>query len=190
MVHEEDKFIAQASGQHVVCDTDPGEVPAIFSALPGDTLVNQPKMYSAQKIDLDGIPMEEVVVLESLAFSAPDASLDSRPMAGNMDWNPSEYVVHNEEQTRRPTEGVTSPAPLRNSVMQFHLDSQPGRNTCKLKPDQSGGPVPNETPLRQVDVYGSQTVPDFLVDANMDGGGNPVPKPAPSELAEHSMSVE
>ena len=29
---------------------------------PGDTLVNQPKMYSAQKIDLDGIPMEEVVV--------------------------------------------------------------------------------------------------------------------------------
>ena len=72
--------------------------------------------------------------------------------------------------------------------MQFHLDSQPGRN--KLKPDQSGDPVPNETPHRQVDVYGSQTVPDFLVHANMDGGGNPVPKPAPSELPEHSTSVE
>ena len=53
-----------------------------------------------------------------------------------MDWNRSEYVVHIEEQTRRPTEGVTSPAPLRHSVIQFHLDSQPGRN--KLKPDQSG----------------------------------------------------
>ena len=37
--------------------------------------------------------MEEVVVLEPLAFSAPDGSLDSRPMAGNMDWNPPEYAV-------------------------------------------------------------------------------------------------
>ena len=132
-VNEEDKFIAQASGQHIVRDTDLGEVPAILSAPPGDTLVNQPIMYSAQKIDLDGIPMDEVVVLELLAFSAPDASLDSRPIAGNMDWNPSEYVL-------TPTEGVTSPAPLRHSVMQFHLDSQPGRN--KLKPDQSGDPLP------------------------------------------------
>ena len=101
------------------------------------------------------------MILEPLEFSALDASLDSRPIAGNMDWNPSEYVVHIEEQTRRPTEGVTSPAPLRHSVMQFHLDSQPGRN--KLKPDQSGDPLPNGTPRRQVDVCGSQTVPDFLV---------------------------
>ena len=125
-----------------------------MSAPPGDTLVNQPKMYLAQKIDLDGIPMEEVVVLEPLAFSASDAFLDSRPMAGNMDWNPSEYVVPNEEQTRRPTEGVTSPAPLRHSVMQFHLDSQHSRN--KLKPDQSGDPVPNDAPHRQVGVQRSR----------------------------------
>ena len=95
-VNEEDKFIAQASGQHVVCDTYLGEVPAILNAPPGDTLVNQPEMYSAQNIDLDGMPMEEVVVLEPLEFSAPDASLDSRPIAGNMDWNPSDYVVHND----------------------------------------------------------------------------------------------
>ena len=47
-VNEEDKFIAQASGQHVVCDTDLGEVPAILNGAPGDTLVNQPEMYSAQ----------------------------------------------------------------------------------------------------------------------------------------------
>ena len=138
-------------------------------------------MYSAQEIDLDGIPMEEVVVLEPLAFfSVPDASLDSRPMAGNMDWNPSEYVVPKEDQTSRPTEGVTSPAPLRHSMMQLHLDSQPSRN--KLKPDQSGDPVPDDTPRRQVGFYGNQTVPDFLVDVNVDGGGDPVPKPAPSEL--------
>ena len=128
------------------------------------------------------------MVLEPLEFSAPDASLDSRPIAGNMDWNPADYVVHNDEQTRRPTEGVTIPAPVRHSVMQFHLDSQPGR--IKLKPDQSGDPWPNGTPRRQVDVCGSQTVPDILVDANMDRGGNPVPKPAPSEFAEHLTSVE
>ena len=96
-----------------------------------------------------------------------------------MDWNPSDYVVHNDEQTRRHTEGVTSPAPVRHSVMQFHLDSQSG--IIKLKPDQSEDPWPNGTPRRQVDVCGSQTVPDILVDANMDRGGNPVPKPAPSE---------
>ena len=141
-------------------------------------------MYSAQKIDMDGIPMEEVVVLEPLAFSVPDVSLDNRPMAGNMDWNPSEYVVPKENQTRRPMEGVTSPARLRHSVMQLHLDSQPSRN--KLKPDQSGDPVPDDTPRRQVGFYGNQTVSDFLVD----GSGDPVPKPAPSELAKHSTSVE
>ena len=45
----EDEFIAQASGQHIVCYTDLGEVPAILSTPPGDTLVNQPEMYSAQK---------------------------------------------------------------------------------------------------------------------------------------------
>ena len=125
---------------------------------------------------------------EQLAFSVPDASLDSRPMAGNTDWNPSEYVVPKENQTSRPTAGVTSPAPLRHSVMQLHLDNQPSRN--KLKPDQSGYPVPDDTPCRQVGFSGNQTVPDFLVDVNVDVGGNPVPKPAPSELAEHSMSVE
>ena len=131
--NEEDKLVAQASGQHVVCNTDPGKVPAISSVPTGDTLVNKPRMYSAQKIDLDGIPMEEVVVLEQLAFSVPDGSLDSRPRAGNMYWNPSEYAVSEKDQTSRPTEGVTSPAPSGNSVMQLHLDSQHSRN--KLKPD-------------------------------------------------------
>ena len=86
--NEEDKLVAQASGQHIVCNTDPGKVPVISSVPTGDTLVNKPRMCSAQKIDLDGIPMEEVVVLEPLAFLVPDGSLDSRPMAGNMDWNP------------------------------------------------------------------------------------------------------
>ena len=186
--NEEDKLVAQASGQHVVCNTDPGKVPAISSVPMGDTLANKPRMYSAQKIDLDGIPMEEVIVLEPLAFSVPDGSLDSRPMAGNMDWNPSEYAVSEKDQTGRPTEGVTSPAPSGHLVMQLHLDSQHSRT--KLKPDQSVYPVPDDTPHGKVGFYDNQTVSDLLVDSNTDGGGDPVPKPAPSELAERSTSVE
>ena len=132
--------------------------------------------------------MEEVVVLEPLAFSVPEKSLDSRPMAGNMDWNPPEYAVSEKDQTSRPTEGVTSPAPAGDSVMQLHLDSQHSRN--KLKPDQSGYPVSDDTPRRKLGFYDNQTVSDRLVDLNTDEGGDPVPRPAPSELAEHSASVE
>ena len=80
----------------VVCNADPGKVPEISSVPMGDTLV-----------DLDGIPMEEVVVLELLAFSVPDVSLDSRPMEGNMERNPSEHTVPEKDQTSRPMEGVT-----------------------------------------------------------------------------------
>ena len=93
-----------------------------------------------------------------------------------------------EEQTSRPMEGVTSPAPLGHSVMKLHLDSQPSRN--KLKPDQSGCLVTDDTPCRKVGFYDNQTVSDLLVDSNMYGGGDPVPRRAPSELAEHSTSVE
>ena len=105
-----------------------------------------------------------------------------------MYWNPSEYAVSEKDQTSRPTEGVTSPAQSGHSVMQLHLDSQHSRN--KLKPDQSGYPVPDDTPCRKVGFYDNQTVSDLLVDSNTDGGGDPVPKPAPSELSERRTSVE
>ena len=154
----------------------------------GDTLVNKSRMCSAQKIDLEGIPMEEVVVLAPLEFLVPDGSLDSRPMPGNMDWNPPEYAVSEKDQTSRPTEGVTSPAPSGHSVMQLHLDSQHSRN--KLKLDQSGYPVSDDTTCRKVGFYDNQTVSDLLVDSNTNRGGDPVANPAPSELAEHSMYVE
>ena len=52
------------------------------------------------------------MVLEPLALSVPD----SRPMAGNMDWNPLEHAVPEEDQTSRPMEGVTDPEPLGHSV--------------------------------------------------------------------------
>ena len=51
---DEDSFVAQASEQHIVCNTDHGKVPEI-------SIVTKPMKHSAQKIDLDGIPMEEVV---------------------------------------------------------------------------------------------------------------------------------
>ena len=54
---------------------------------------------------------------------------------------------------------------------------------------RSGYPVPDDTPSRTVYFYVSQTVSDLLVDSNADGGGDPMPRPAPSELAEHSTSV-
>ena len=38
------------------------------------------------------------MVLEPLAFSVPDGSLDSRPMAGNMNWNPWEHMVPTKNQ--------------------------------------------------------------------------------------------
>ena len=66
---EDDSLVAQASEQHIVCNTDPGKVPEISSVPAGDTLVTKPMKHSAQKIDLDGIPMEGIVVLEPLAFS-------------------------------------------------------------------------------------------------------------------------
>ena len=109
-------------------------------------------------------------------------------MAGNMDWNPSEHAVPEEDQTSRPMEGVTGQEPLGRSVMKLHLDSQPSGN--KLKPEWSEHPAPDDTPHRVVGFYDNQTVSDPLVDSNTDGSGDPVPMPAPSELAEHSTSVE
>ena len=67
--------------------------------------------------------------------------------------------------------------------MQLHLDSQSSK--YRLQPDQSGYLVPDGIPRRQVGFSGNQTVPDFLVDINVNGGGNPVPKLVPLELAEH-----
>ena len=51
---EDDSLVAQASEQHIVCNTDPGKVPEISSVPTGDTLVTKPMKHSAQKIDLDG----------------------------------------------------------------------------------------------------------------------------------------
>ena len=109
-----------------------------------------------------------------------DIFLDSRPMAGNVDWNPLEHTVPEDDQTSRPMEGVTDPEPLGYSVMKVHLDSRPGRN--EWKPERSEHPVPDSTPRRVVGFYDNEHSKTRRSEV-------PVPKPAPSELAEHSTSV-
>ena len=89
--------------------------------------------------------------IEFIYISIPDVSLDSRPMAGNMDWNPSEHTVPEEDRTSRHMEGVTGPEPLGHSVMKLHLDSQPSSN--KLKPERSEHPAPDDIPRRVVGFY-------------------------------------
>ena len=106
---DEGRLLAQASGQQVIGNTDPGKVPVMLSVPRGDTLANKPKMHSAQMEVLDGIPMEEAECLEPLLTSVPDAPLDSKPMAGNMIRNSSDRAVPQKDQTGRPMEGVTSP---------------------------------------------------------------------------------
>ena len=81
---------------------------------------------------------------------------NGRPMAGNMDWNPSEHAVPEEDQTSRPMEGVTSPEPLGHSAMKLHLDNQPSSN--KLKPERSEHPALDDIPRRVVGFYDNQTL--------------------------------
>ena len=121
--------------------------------------------------------------------SGPGAvsAVGSGPVAGNVDWNPSEHTVPEEDQTSRPMEGVTGPEPLGHSVMKVHLDSRSGRN--ELKPERSEHPVPDDTPCRVVGFYDNQTVSDPLEHSRTGGSGDPVLMPAPSELAEHLTSV-
>ena len=186
---EDDSSVAQTSEQHVVCGGNSGKVPETSSVPEGNTLSTKPMKHSAQKIDLDGTPMEGIVVLEPLTLSVLDVSLDSRPMAGNMNWNPLEHMVPAKYQTSRPMEGVTDPEPLGHSVTLVHLDSRPGRIVYELKPEGPEHPVPDDTPSRIVGCYDNQTVSDQLVDSNTDGSSDPVPMPTLSELAEHSTSV-
>ena len=86
-------------------------------------------------------------------------------------------------------EGVTNPEPLGHSVTLVHLDSRSGRIVNELKPEGPEHPVPDDTPSRIVGFYDNQTVSDQLVDSNTDRSSDPVPMPAPSELAEHLTSV-
>ena len=71
-----------------------------------------------------------------------------------------------------------------------HLDSRSGRVVNELKPELPEHLLPDDTPSRIVGLYDNQTVSDQLVDSNTDRSSDPVLMPAPSELAEHSTSVE
>ena len=55
-----------------------------------------------------------------------------------------------------------------------------------LRPEYA---MPDDTPSRRVCFYDSQSVSDLLVESMADGGNNPETT-VPSELAEHSTTVE
>ena len=176
-------FLARASGQHVIGNTDPGKAPVMLSAPRGDTLANKPKMHLAHMEVLDSIPIEEAECLEPLLISVPDTPLDSKSMAGNMMRNSSDCAVPQKEQTGRPMEGVTS--------TQLHLDRigrnirgrtiyQTGRRGLLAIRQCQGVVVQNKTPGRKVCFYGNQTVPYESKD-------NAV-QTAPSALAEDPKS--
>ena len=152
-------FLAQASGQQVIGNTDPGKAPVILSAPRGDTLANKPKMLSAQMEVLDGIPMEEAECLEPLLISVPDTPLDSKAIAGNMMGSSSDRAVPQKDQTGRPMEGVTS--------TQLHLDSQP--RGYQSMPNRKKYPWSDDIPNRQAKPPGNRTVPSVGVQNNTPG---------------------
>ena len=159
--NDEGNILAQPSGQQVVGNRDPGKAPLMLSAPRGNTIFSKPKMHSAQMKVLDGIPMEEAECLEPLLTSVPDAPLDSKTMAGNMIRNSSDLAVPQKDQTGRPMEGVTSPAPSRRLVTQLHLDSQP--SGYQSMPDRPRYPISDDIPNRQAKAPCNQTVPDVVV---------------------------
>ena len=105
--------------------------------------------------------MEEVECLEPLLTSVPDAPLDSKPMAGNRIRNSSDLAVPQKDQTGRPMEGVTNPAPSRHSVTQLHLDSQP--SGYKSMPDWPRDPISDDIPQRQAKPPDNETVMDVVL---------------------------
>ena len=121
-------------------------------------------------------------------------------MAGNMIRNSSDLAVPQKDQTGRPMEGVTSPAPLRRSVTQLHLYSQPSGYQSML--DQPRYPILDDISSRQAKPPGNQTVPDVVVQNNTPdrkvcfydnqtvsyGNKDNAVQTAPSELAEDPTS--
>ena len=138
-VIEDDILVVQASEQRTVCNTAPGRVPKI-SSVPAE-----PWKHSAHKMDLDGTPMEEIVVLEPLAFSVPDVSLDSRPMAGKMDRKPLEHAVPEEDLDGTPMEEIVVLEPLPLLVPDVSLDSRTMAGKMDRRPLEHAVPEEDRT---------------------------------------------
>ena len=87
----------------------------------------------------------------------------------------SKYL--NEDEGGDP---VLKPAPSGLAERSTSVENSPGPRY----------PMPDDKSGRRLCFYDSRTVSNLLVDFRANGGGNPVPKPAPSELAENLTSVE
>ena len=112
---DDDILVVQASEQRAVCSTDPGRVPRVGSVPTAGAFGSEPLEHLVQRVDLDGRPMEGVVVLEPLEHSVLDVSLEGGPMAGKLDLEPLEHSVSEEDQTGGPMEGEFGPEPLEHS---------------------------------------------------------------------------
>ena len=99
---DDDILVVQASEQATVRNIDPGKAPRVVSVPTAGAFVSEPLEHSVQRVDLDGRPMEGVLVLE---HSVLDVSLDGGPMEGNLDLEPLEHSVSEEDQTGRLMEG-------------------------------------------------------------------------------------
>ena len=82
---DDDVLVVQASEQRAVCSTDPGRAPRVGIVPTAGAFGSKPLEHLVQRVDLDGRPMEEVVVLQPLEHSVLDVSLDGGPMAGKLD---------------------------------------------------------------------------------------------------------
>ena len=67
-----DILVVQASEQPTVCSTYHGRAPRVCSVPTTGAFVSEPLEHSVQRVDLDGIPTEGVVVLELLENSVLD----------------------------------------------------------------------------------------------------------------------
>ena len=96
------------------------------------------------------------ISLEPLEHSVLDVSLDSRPMACQLDLEPLEHSVSEEEQTGGPMEGEFDLEPLEHSVSDMHLDSQPRYDVLDSGPLEHS--VPGRAPSGGAVVYERHSV--------------------------------
>ena len=87
---DDDVLVVQASELRAICSTDPGRAPMVGSVPTAGAFGSKPLEHLVQRVDLDGRPMEEVVVLQPLDHSVLDVSLDGGPMAGKLEHSVSE----------------------------------------------------------------------------------------------------
>ena len=179
---DEDTLVVQASEQHNERNINPGKVPRVVSVPTAGASVSESLEHSVRKVDLDGRPMEGVLVLE---HSVLDVSPDGGPMEGDLDLEPLEHSVSEEDQTGRFMEGDIGLEPLEHSLLDVNLVSQLRQDELDSGPLEHS--VPDHTPSGGAALFGKLTVSDPLEHLGLIVSDDVVPKSGPSEPLEHSV---